>query len=152
MLIPFGHGDELVDAGGELVYNGAKQLGDIEPMPADLMEELAQSGVKYTPEDVLMVTKNSDGDLLWLETGNEKNGWKHIVDKHGGDFRHSDGSYYSEEEIQSLMKQFLDSEPIYTDVNKNGPYAIYSYNGHNYRISWGDNGYIKSFFPDGKNY
>ena len=99
-----------------------------------------------------MVTKNSDGDLLWLETGNPNNGWEHIMDKHGHDFQHADGSHYSEDEIQMLMKQFLDLEPIYTDVNKNGPYAIYSYNGHNYRISWGDNGYIKSFFPDGKNY
>ena len=136
--------------GGELVYNGAKQLDNIELMPADLMEELAQSGVKYTPEDVLMVTKNSDGDLLWLEKGNEKNGWKHIVDKHGEDFIHSDGSFYSEEEIQALMKNFLDSEPVRTGIKDSGPYAIYSYNGQDYRIGWGDNGYIKSFFPDSK--
>ncbi len=143
MLIPFGHGDELVDAGGELVYNGAKQLGDIEPMPADLMEELAQSGVKYTPEDVLMVTKNSDGDLLWLETGNEDAGLTHILEHK----QQLSKCGIEEEEIPSVIKSWLGTEPKLTGRNDKGPFSVYEYNGKDILIAYGDNGYIVSVYP-----
>lgn len=36
------------------------------------MNELAESGVKYNADDVVMITKNFDGELLWLEKGNLK--------------------------------------------------------------------------------
>lgn len=44
-----------------------------------LMDELAKSGVKYNSDEVLMVTKNLDGKLLWLEKGNPKKGLEHIL-------------------------------------------------------------------------
>lgn len=97
-----------------------------------------------------MVTKNSNGDLLWLEQGNPNNGWEHIRIKHGDDFLNA--GIKTENETLSLMKNFLDSKPIASGTNKGGTFAIYSYNGRNYRVAWGNNGYIKSFFPDGKNY
>lgn len=46
------------------------------------MEELANSGVKYNPDDVVMITKIPDRKLLWLEKGNANAGLKHIIEKH----------------------------------------------------------------------
>lgn len=129
-----------------MVYNGSKSFGDIELKPDDLMEELASSGKKYTEEDVILVTHNSDGDLLWQEKGNPNNGWEHILEKHGGDFEKRN---IDTDDLPTLMKEFVNSEPIEQCTNKNGPYAIYRYNGQKYRIGWGDNGYIKSFYPYG---
>jgi len=137
--------DDLVDAGGELVYNGAKQLGDIELMPADLMEELAQSGVKYTPEDVLMVTRNSNGDLLWLEKGHEgKDGFVHILEDHAINF---EDQGYTTEQIPELLKSVLDTNPIRVTSKNGGLEAVYNYNGHNYTVGYGTNGYVVSFYP-----
>ena len=113
------------------------------------MDELANSGVKYNPEDVVMVTKNYDGQVMWLEQGSSRNGWIHIIEKHRMDFRSGENSYYTKEEIQGLMKTFLESKPL--DRGKSpiddSPYMDYLYNGKRYRIGFGDNGYIKSFFP-----
>ena len=138
------HGDDLVDAGGELVYNGAKQLDNIELMPADLMEELAQSGVKYTPEDVLMVTKNSDGDLLWLETGNEDAGLTHILRRHEGDFeRRGIGT----EGLPNLLNEILVTSPDSIKQTKRGYEAVYTYEGMQYKVAYGTNGFVVSFYP-----
>ena len=34
---------------------------------SDLLDELANSGVKYNPEDIVAITKTADGKLVWLE-------------------------------------------------------------------------------------
>lgn len=34
--------------------------------PQDLMDELKNSGVKYTEKDVVLVAKNYDRKLLWI--------------------------------------------------------------------------------------
>lgn len=54
--------------------------------PQDLMNELKNSGVKYTEKDVVLVAKNYDGKLLWLQKGNKLSGLKHIEKRHQKDF------------------------------------------------------------------
>ena len=44
-----------------------------------LLEELANSGVKYNPEDIVAITKTADGKLVWLENGTDTAGLKHII-------------------------------------------------------------------------
>ena len=51
-----------------------------------LMEELAESGFKYNADEVLYITKNYEGKLMWLETGNNKSGMQHIMVRHKTDF------------------------------------------------------------------
>ena len=56
------HGDEIGETAakhGDEIVAGAENLKS-----QNLMEELANSGVKYTPEDVIMVTKTPDGTLM----------------------------------------------------------------------------------------
>ena len=54
--------------------------------PQDLMDELARSGVKYNPDEVIAVIRALDGKLMWLEKGNSKSGLTHILEKHADDF------------------------------------------------------------------
>lgn len=35
--------------------------------PEHLLEELRKSGVKFTEEDVVMITKTKKNELVWLE-------------------------------------------------------------------------------------
>ena len=36
---------------------------------SNLLDELANSGVKYNPEDIVAITKTADGKLVWLNAG-----------------------------------------------------------------------------------
>ncbi|MDO4604566.1 MAG: hypothetical protein Q4B23_01145 [Helcococcus sp.] len=54
--------------------------------PEHLMEELRNSGVKFTEEDVIAITKQANGKIVWLERGNIEVGLEHIVYEHGEDF------------------------------------------------------------------
>ncbi|PZG40841.1 hypothetical protein C1910_00590 [Listeria ivanovii] len=107
-----------------------------------LLNELAASGVKHNPKDIIMITKNTDGKLLWLEKGNGKSGLKHIIDGHAVDF-----DARGIQDIPSFLNETLKMNPIKTGIGKNGPYANYQINGEKYRVAYGTNGFIVSFYP-----
>ncbi|MBC1586984.1 hypothetical protein HCJ21_12650 [Listeria seeligeri] len=117
--------------------SGANELLD-----KKLLDELAASGVKYNPEDVVMITKAPDGKLLWLEKGNDKVGLKHIVNGHAADFEAK-----GIKDIPSFLNEVLKAKPIKTGVGKNGPFADYLVDGVKYRVAYGTNGFIVSFYP-----
>ena len=106
-----------------------------------LMEELENSGAKYTPENVMCIVKTPDGMLQWLETGNESSGWMHI-ERHATDFqrRGVDDPY-------SFLCEVLQTQPTERGVRPTGPYAIYEIDGKEYTLAYGKNGYIVSFYP-----
>ncbi len=106
------------------------------------MDELASSGVKYNPDDVIAVTKTADGKLLWLEQGNTKSGLTHILERHADDFA-SQGI----DDIPQLLNDVLKNTPIKTGSNSKGLFADYVLNGNTYRVAYGTNGYIVSFYP-----
>ncbi|EAC7758081.1 hypothetical protein FSF01_08355 [Listeria monocytogenes] len=107
-----------------------------------LMKELAESGVKYNADDVVMITKTVDGKLLWLEKGNASSGLKHIVDGHAVNFADKGIT-----DIPSLLNKVLNTTPIKTGSSAKGLYADYLINGSKYRVAYGTNGYIVSFYP-----
>jgi len=138
--------DEAIDSGQSLGYNGSNRFGNIDLKPADLMEELANSGVKYTEEDVLMVTRNSNGDLLWLETGKEDAGLVHILAEHESQFR--DRNIDGAERIVELLHEILQSTPIRGPrPSHNGYEAIFEHNQKLYLVGYGTNGFVVSFRP-----
>lgn len=111
-------------------------------MNKNLLAELAASEVKYNPEDIVMIIKTPDGKLLWLEKGNGKAGLKHIVDGHAADFEAK-----GIKNIPIFLNEILKTKPIKTGVGKNGPFADYLINGVKYRVAYGTNGFIVSFYP-----
>ncbi len=107
-----------------------------------LMEELKNSGVKYNPEDVIAVTKTADGKLLWLESGNSSSGLKHIVDGHAADF-----TAKGINDIPQFLNDVLQTSPINTGKSAKGLFANYVVNESKYRVAYGTNGYVVSFYP-----
>ncbi len=45
----------------------------------DFIEELKQSGEKFTEEDIIFIDKDPSGKIIWLEKGNQKAGLEHIL-------------------------------------------------------------------------
>ena len=123
-----------VSKGGANVVNNLK--------PQNLMDELASSGVKYNSDEVIAVTKTAEGRLLWLEQGNTKSGLTHILDRHTDDFA-SQGI----DDIPQLLNDVLKTTPIKTGCNSKGLFADYVFNENTYRVAYGTNGYIVSFYP-----
>ena len=51
-----------------------------------LIQKLQESGVKFTPSDVVAAGENADGQVVFMETGNSRAGLTHIIEQHGGQF------------------------------------------------------------------
>ena len=115
---------------------------NVDLKPQKLIDELMNSGEKCNLDEVIVVTKTTDGTLLWLEQGNSKTGLTHIQDRHLEDFA-SQGV----DDIPQLINEILKTEPIKKGQNQKGLYADYALNGNTYRLSYGTNGYIVSFYP-----
>lgn len=69
--------------------------------------------------------------ISWLETGNSKAGLTHILERHAGDFT-SKGIINKSSENRG---------------NAKGLFADYAFDGNSYRIAYGINGFIVSFYP-----
>ena len=108
----------------------------------NLLKELAESGVKYNSDDVVTVMRNSDGKLMWLEKGNGTAGLKHILERHGDDFL-SQGV----KDIPKLLEEAVSTTPIKTGSNPKGLYADYALGENSYRVAYGTNGFVVSFYP-----
>jgi uncharacterized protein YukE len=50
------------------------------PSRAELLEELAANGVKHDPDKVILIGKDADGKIIFLESGNAKAGLQHVMD------------------------------------------------------------------------
>ncbi len=79
MVNSFYKGKRIVESsevrgGGAGVFKETSSL-----KPQKLLDELAESGVKYNLDDVIAVTKTVDGKLVWLEKGNVNAGLEHIL-------------------------------------------------------------------------
>ena len=114
-----------------------------------LINELEKSGVKFTKEDVVFVTKDVTGKTVWLEKGNISVGLEHIISRHSEDFQSKHG--ISKSNIaQHIENVFRNGKVEYSRVTKgNGGYErLYNYNGKYYMITGiGKNGFIVSAYP-----
>ena len=52
----------------------------------ELVRELKKKGVKFNEADLLFVTKDSSGEIVFLEKGNPGAGLEHIILRHEKDF------------------------------------------------------------------
>lgn len=53
---------------------------------AALLTELSAAGIKHDPENVVDIRRAKDGNVVFLERGNDTAGLKHIDDRHGAEF------------------------------------------------------------------
>lgn len=137
---------EVFEAGGKNLdeYLGVtfKYADDINFKPQSLIDELVSSGEKCTLEDIELLVKTPDGKLMWLEKGTERAGFTHIMLRHEAHFASRGVT-----DIKTFLYNVLEQTPVLKDVNEAGPYAEYIINGERYRVAYGTNGFIVSFFP-----
>lgn len=115
--------------------------------PQGLIDELANSGVKYNPDDVVAVTKTADGKLVWLENGNPNAGLDHIMN-HADDFA---AQGISKNEISNYVMDALENGKIvgYQGRGTGRPIYEFTYNGEvrKVAITTGNNGFVVGANP-----
>lgn len=115
--------------------------------PEHLMEELRNSGVKFTEEDVVMIAKQKNGELLWLEIGNKVAGLIHIEEGHSENLKSAFG--VNKNSIPSFIKNVIEQGKIVSNVKKGKRITrIYDFGGKHYVLcALGTNGFIVSVYP-----
>ncbi len=112
---------------------------------------LDDAKVKYSKEDVIFVTHDSSGQLIWLEKGNEKSGLTHILTRHTNDFANKHGIAKNEihRHINSIVKNGKLEYSKVTQRNGRDCYErLYSKSGQYYlQTGVGSNGYMVSAYP-----
>lgn len=126
-------------------FSGTKGEG------AALMSELDARHVKYNKSDIVAITRNSSGDIVWLEKGHltgKPSGLAHIIDAHGLDFQNQ--NITNDELPQYIMTAVKygtiigyqgrdSSRPIYE--------FVYEHKTRRIAITIGSNGYIVGANP-----
>jgi hypothetical protein len=125
-------------------YNSGKNF---ELKPKRLTEELANSGVKYNPENVVAVAKTKDGKLVWLEKGDIMAGLIHIY-KHAAEF---EAKGIAQSQLPEFIIKSVSEGEIVAYQGKDTGRPIYeiTFNGKRYRvaITTGSNGFIVGANP-----
>lgn len=115
---------------------------------AALVSELVESGEKCSPQNIVGITKNSSGKIVWLETGNKRAGLNHIIEEHGSQFY---GKGISNNEIPNYIMEAVHQGNIVGYQGKKNPRTIYEfvYEGKKQRvaITIGPNGFIVGANP-----
>lgn len=114
----------------------------------ELIEEVISSGEKISPDKVLLITRDPNGKIIWMETGNGKSGLEHIITEHGHQFN---GKGISNEDIPNYVLEAVHQDKIVGTQGKRNPRTVYefTYNGERQciAIQVGSNGYIVSANP-----
>lgn len=127
-----------------------------------MVKPLEELGVKFTKEDVLFVTKDKIGQIVWLEKSNEYRGLKHILD--GDGFREHPGHAdqfkkafnVNREQLPAFLNEFMTKGNIYSNQLKNingrqGYERVYEYKGDYVIVTGiGTNGFIVTARPGKK--
>ena len=115
--------------------------------PEHLMEELRNSGIKFTEEDIVMIAKQKNGELLWLERGNKVAGLIHIEEGHSENLKSAFG--VNKNSIPSFIKNVIEQGEIVSNVKKGKKITrIYDFGGKHYVLcALGTNGFIVSVYP-----
>ena len=112
---------------------------------------LKENNVKFSEQDIVFITKDSSGKIVWLENGNKGSGLEHILDRHADDFKSKHN--IEKDKIADHLKKIyahgkIEYERIKITNNKEGYERLLSYNNQYYILSgMGTNGYIVSAYP-----
>ncbi len=126
-------------------FSGTKGEG------AALVSQLDAGGIKYNKKDVVAITKDPSGQIVWIEKGHlgeRPSGLAHILEEHGADFERQN---ISREEIPQYIMTAIKNGTVvdYQGRGKGRPIYEFIYEGQTRRvaISIGRNGYIVGANP-----
>lgn len=129
-------------AAGIGLRNGTGGISTPNRMSArdELIAELP-NGTNITPDEVVTILRTSDGQVVWLETGNSRAGLQHINERHTDEFAEFG---VQEADIPDFIEQAL------SDGNRIGTYngaPVYLVGDTPVTVVVGDNGYIVTAYP-----
>lgn len=141
--------------------SGVSDLYDVGATPLveeEHLNEMKKKGVKFTPEDVVLTAKDRNGNLVWLENGDNNKGLQHILygtegkSGHAKDFKNAFD--VSQESIPVFLKTIITHGSIISDHRvklpngKTGIERVYSVDGKHYLLTGvGTNGFIVTSYP-----
>lgn len=124
----------------------------------DLVQELEKSGAKFSRKDIVFITRDETGQIVWLENGSSSAGLNHILygngstKGHAGDFKSALG--LSESEVPGYLYRVIthgrvESSRLKLIANGRMGYTrVYFYSGrYNIITGIGTNGFIASAYP-----
>ena len=114
-----------------------------------LIDEVIANSEKISPDKVVLITRDPNGKIVWLEEGNPTSGLQHIIERHGREFN-SKG--ISNDDIPDyVLEAIYQGQIVGTQGKRTPPRTIYefTYNGIKQRIAIqvGSNGYIVGANP-----
>lgn len=113
-----------------------------------LIDELVSNGEKCTPQNIVGITRDFSGKIVWLETGSKSAGLKHIIEEHGSQFHEK---CISNDEIPNYIMEAVHQGNVVGYQGKKNPRTIYEfiYEGKKQRvaISIALNGFIVGANP-----
>ncbi|AHK21643.1 hypothetical protein BF17_22040 [Yersinia similis] len=108
-----------------------------------LLKEMTAQGIKYSPENIVSVARDSSGKIIFLETGSPTAGLQHIIKEHGSQFSQLG---VSEAQIPSVVMKAVTQGKVvgYQGSGTGRPIYETIINGQKYNIAVtvGSNGYI----------
>ena len=98
----------------------------------------------YSSTNIIFIIKTLDGKLLWLEKWADNSELQHIINGKTKDFARRG---IKETDILDFLQKVLKQKPIEVNLEPRGYNAIYLVNGKYYKVAYGTNGYISTFYP-----
>ncbi|WP_334024292.1 hypothetical protein [Nocardia terpenica] len=110
-----------------------------------LIQELDQTGIKFNPEKIVQIGKDSDGKVIFLEQGNDRAGLQHVL-KHAGDFANKG---VREDEIPEVVLRAVTEGERVGVSGRDRPIFEIMHNGQLVKIAVtvGSNGFIVGANP-----
>lgn len=121
-----------------------------------LVAELQKNKVKFSREDMVFITRDKSGQIIWLERGKDTAGLKHMS-KHEGGTSHIEQFmrrfHVSEQEVPGLLRDVISrgsliSERVEIRHGRESLEKIYRFQGKDLVLAGiGSNGFIVSMYP-----
>lgn len=128
--------------GSSHLFSGTSGVGKA------LIDEVISNGHKISPDDIVMITRDPNGKIVWLENGNSRAGLNHIIDEHGHQFN---GKGISNSNIPDYVLEAVYQGNVVGTQGKRNPRTIYefTYNGEKQRVAVqvSNNGFIVGANP-----
>ncbi len=117
-----------------------------------LVAELERDGIKFSRKDMLFVTRDKTGQIVWLEKGNAGSGMGHIKSR-GHDEQIAKAFGIPKSEVEAYLHKVISQGSIVNNElkligNRTGYERTYHYEGEYCIITGvGTNGFIVSAYP-----